>query len=398
MTVLYIDMISGISGDMFAGALIDLGLDPEELKKILSCLPIKNEFEISVDSKEDTGLQGTDFKVLLSEQSSSHSRTMKDIKELLDISSLPQKTKELSIEIFTVLAKAEGAVHHQQWTDVHFHEVGAVDSIVDIVTAAFGIEYFNPKNCYSSPFRFGTGHVKTQHGKLPVPVPAVLELAQTSPSVFTGISMELTTPTGAAIIRTIVPEPGKIPPELILKGTGHGWGKNSIESMPNMLRIMKGEESKLQADLVELKTDIDDSTPETIGYLFERLLEEGALDAAAASVIMKKGRPGNRISVITDRAHANTLKRVLFRETTTLGIREIPITRTILERETVTVSLDEGDITCKIGYLDDEQVTVAPEYEDCRKAAQDSGSPLKEIYSKALRKAETILDKRQKEE
>jgi uncharacterized protein (TIGR00299 family) protein len=395
-TALYFDMLSGISGDMCAGAFLDLGLDPKELEKTLSCLSLDDEFSLSIDKKEDKGLQGTTFKVMLTGQSH-HQRTMKDIQKLLKDSSLPPKTRDLAVDIFTNLAKAEAVIHNQEWTDVHFHEVGAVDSIIDIVTAAFAVEYFNADICCSSPFRLGTGHTESQHGRLPVPVPAVLQLTQGLPVIFTGIPMELTTPTGAAIIKTLVQDPGAVPPELQITGTGHGWGSRSMDSMPNMLRIMMGTESGQESALIELKTDIDDSTPETIGYLFERLLEAGALDAAATSVIMKKGRPGNRISVITDTAHADDLKRILFKETTTLGVREVPITRTILEREKITVTLKEGDISCKVGYLDRERVTVAPEYEDCRRAAQDSGSPLKEIYSKALRKAEAVLDERNKQ-
>lgn len=389
-TVLYFDMFCGISGDMCAGAFLDLGLDRTELTDLLSHLPLENEYSLSFETKQTNGMSGIDFKVNLPEAEHSH-RTMGDIEDMLKRSSLPQKTRETALCIFTVLAGAEGRVHHQEWRDVHFHEAGAVDSIIDIVACSFAIEYFDITSCYSSPFRFGTGTVECRHGTLPVPVPAVVELTRGSSCVFTEIPTELTTPTGAAIIRALVDTPGGHPPEFTVSHTGLGCGDTSIEGMPNMLRIIAGDSLTAASPLVELTTDIDDSTPETVGYLFGRILSAGALDCTAAQILMKKGRPGYRITVLCTNRESENLKRILFRETSTFGIRETPAVRSKLKRESVSVTLSSGTVSCSIGYLDNEIVTVSPEYEDCRKIGERSGIPLKNIYAEAAAKAEELI-------
>ena len=396
-TILYFDMFSGISGDMCAGAFLDLGLDKSELEDILSRLPLKEEYSLSIDHKEVSGMTGTDFTVTVPEKKKPH-RTMSTIEDMLNNSSLPDKTRETALRIFTLLAQAEGKVHNKDWKEVHFHEVGAVDSIVDIVACAFAIEYFEAVSCYSSPFHLGSGHITCDHGCLPVPVPAVLELTQTFPVVFTGIQTELTTPTGAAIIRALVESPGTPPPEFTISATGLGCGKKEVEETPNMLRIISGNSETVTSSLVELTTDIDDSTPEIIGYLSERVFEAGALDCTVSQILMKKGRPGNRVSILALNRDKEKIRHILFQETTTFGIREAPVVRSKLRRDSLSVKIPEGTVSCKIGFLDNERVTVSPEYEDCREIARSSGVPLKTIYEQAIRAAAEMLPEKLKQE
>jgi len=395
-TVLYFDMFSGISGDMCAGAFIDMGLDEKEVKRILSLLPLDREYSFSVKKKQVGSITGTDFSVSLSPDGHEH-RTMKDIREMLEDSGLPQRTKETAVRIFTLLAKAEGKIHGREWENVHFHETGAVDSIIDITVSAFALEYFNVTSCYSSPFHLGTGQVTCEHGTLPVPAPAVLELIKNTPAIFTEIETELTTPTGAALIRAAAESPGAVPPEFTVSATGLGCGKKDIPEIPNMLRIVSGEESTVTSPLVELTTDIDDSVPEHVGYLTEKILSAGALDCTVTHVLMKKGRPGIRISVLCSRQDREMMKRILFRETSTFGIREVPAVRSKLRKETVSAELPYGTVSCTIGYLDNERVTVSPEYENCRTIALSEGIPLKAVYTQAVRKAEEMLQKKQQQ-
>ncbi len=381
MNTLYFDMQSGISGDMIAGAFCDLGLDINELRSILSSLPIADEFEIEAVQTEKQGITGTDFTVTV-KGDHHHHRTNRDIREMILAADIPEPVAQKAIDIFSALARAEGAVHGKDPDDVHFHEVGAVDSIVDILTAAYGLVHFKAEACYCSPFSFGSGSVQTQHGELSVPVPAVLKLTEGSEVRFTDIPFEITTPTGAAVVTSCTDRTQSLPP-FRLTGTGYGFGKKETGKGVNALRIMLGVTDDRHEASVELVTDIDDSTPETIGLVAEKLLEAGALDCTITQILMKKGRPGSRLTVLSPKAISRKLKRLIFTETTTFGIRETLITRTILEREMITVTIQGHKISCKAGYLEGELMTVSPEYEDCKAAAEKSGLSFREIYTQA---------------
>ncbi|MFH1708200.1 MAG: nickel pincer cofactor biosynthesis protein LarC [Planctomycetota bacterium] len=399
--ILWFDMFSGISGDMVAGAFLDLGLDRRELAGVLGALPVAGEFRLAVRRRTIGGIRGTDFCVHPvhphghdhARGHDGHHRTMRDIARMLNAAPLPPRTRRLAIDIFTVLAKAEGRVHGVPWPTVHFHEVGAVDSIVDIVTAAFAVDRLDITACHASPFRLGTGTVRTQHGLLPVPPPAVAELVRGLAVAPDDTPMELTTPTGAAIVRTLVRDPGP-PAAFTVTATGYGCGKRERTGLPNLLRLVLGAPAAAapgDGEVIELVTDIDDATPQTVGYLFEKLLEAGALDCTAAAVVMKKNRPGTRLTVLTDAAHAAALRRVLFVETPTFGIREHAMRRTVLDRGFVTVDLPEGPVRCKVGRFEGRVVTVTPEYEDCRAIARAAGRPLRAVQAAAAELARTRL-------
>jgi len=388
-TALYFDMMAGISGDMCLGAFVDLGMDVQALDDILGRLPVASEFSLEVTEKRRNGMKATDVAVHTHE-GGHHHRTMSDIRRMLEEAGLPARTKETALRAFTILAEAEARVHGTAPDEVHFHEAGAVDSIVDLVGCAFAMEYFDVDACWSSPFMLGTGTVTCAHGTLPVPVPAVLELVRGCPAVFSGIPTELTTPTGAAFIRAVVESPGEPPPEFTISSTGLGAGKKDTGSVPNMLRLIAGETETVNQPVVEISTDVDDSTPEMIGHLFDRILSAGALDCTVIPVMMKKGRPGNRISVLARRGDVPLIKKVIFEETTTLGVREWSVTRSRLRKRRIGVSIPGGTVSCVLGYLDGELVTISPEYEDCRKAAAAAGMPLKTVYRRAVEEAEKL--------
>ncbi|MDP2682344.1 MAG: nickel pincer cofactor biosynthesis protein LarC [Deltaproteobacteria bacterium] len=382
MKTAYFDCCSGISGDMVLGALIDMGLDIKILRRELSKLHISN-YSISASKARRHHITGTSFKVRFKE--SRHHRTFTDIKNLINKSKLSVKTKELSISIFFNLAKAEAKVHGCKVDEVHFHEVGAVDSIVDIVGTAIGMEQLEMENVYASPLPLGSGWVETAHGRMPVPAPAALELLRGVPVIPSPVKSELTTPTGAAIIKTIAKGFGNMP-QMKMEKIGYGIGTRDFEQIPNILRIVTGEGSGGQEKLIMIETNIDDMNPQIYDYLMTRLFKKGALDVFLTPIQMKKGRPAVLLNVLCNEDKKAQVMDIIFEETTTIGIRTYEVNRYCLERDTKQVSTPYGKMHIKISQKNGKPINIQPEYEDCRKIAEKKNVPLKKVMDSAKRK------------
>lgn len=382
MSTLYFDCFSGISGDMTVGALIDVGVPGEYVVNELSRLGIDDEFEIKISRGVKCGISGTDFDVMLKEHHHEdhehhHGRTMGDIEELIKQSTLNDNVKNLALKMFLIVAEAEAKVHGQPIEQVHFHEVGAVDSIVDIVGTAICIDYLKPDKIISSPVNTGRGFIKCQHGLLPVPAPATLNILQDVPIYCDEREMELTTPTGAAIIKALATDFTRLP-DFKVKKSGYGCGKRNTEK-PNLLRVMLGEDSCWELCL--LQANIDDMNPQIYGHLMDRLFKAGARDVYYTPVFMKKNRPGVVITITVASQFEEAVKEVMFSETTTIGIRKIKIDRTELDRRMVKVSTPIGNINCKVCSYRGKVVNVSPEYEEVKKAADKNNIPFKKAYN-----------------
>ncbi|MBU3189050.1 nickel pincer cofactor biosynthesis protein LarC [Clostridium bowmanii] len=402
MKILYYDCLSGISGDMNLGALLDLGIDKEYLIKELCKLNL-NGYDIKVSRDSRKGIEGTKVDVILqddaedivSEHSHNHEshnnhdhRNLKDIKEIIDSSKLSSKVKELSIKMFLKIAEAEAKVHGKPLYEVHFHEVGAVDSIVDIVGAAICISHLNVHKIMSSSVELGGGFVKCAHGIIPVPAPATVEILKGIPVKLGAVPFETTTPTGAAILAANVCE-FKDNNNFIVNKIGYGIGNRDTE-IPNVLRVMLVEENNLSnAFKVEkeeevfqeiIECNIDDMNPELYEYIIDKLFIEGALDVYLTPIIMKKGRPGIKISILSKEDKLEKMKEVLFKETTTLGVRGFKVYKTMLERKFAKVNTSYGDITVKEAYYKGKKIKSKLEYEECKKIADNMGISVREVY------------------
>jgi pyridinium-3,5-bisthiocarboxylic acid mononucleotide nickel chelatase len=394
MRVLFVDCIGGISGDMALGALVDAGADLDEIRKLLSTLPIE-PFEISGDPVDVHGIAAT--KITVASEAAGVIRTYASIRSLLDGSDLPSDAKLLSQRIFHKLAEAEAVVHRRDIEHVAFHEVGAVDSIVDICGAAIAFTQLSIDRAFCSAVPTGLGTVRTEHGIMPLPAPAVVQLLQGVPMYSRDVPLELVTPTGAAIVATVSEGFGPMP-SMRTELVGYGAGTHRTD-VPNLLRVMIGEATGSNVDAetgpltqeLVLQTNLDDLNPELLGYVVERLFEAGAQDAWLTPIIMKKGRPAVTISVLCSPVHREAIRRVLFRETGTLGIRATAVEKLALERAWLEVRTAHGDVRVKVGRLDGIAVSVAPEYEDCAAVARVAGVPAREVYEEAGRLARAQL-------
>lgn len=378
----YIDIISGISGDMFLASLIDAGLSLKKLKEELEKLKI--EFDIEVEKKRDV-IEGTNLYVLSEDK---RRRNLSDILKLIDESGIDSDIKEKAKEIFTKLGEAEAKIHGVAIDKIHFHELGAVDTIIDIVGSLIGIKEMGIEKLYSSPVLLGRGRVKCEHGILPVPAPAVIELLKDKPVVFSSIPTEITTPTGAVLLNMAEFSY----PEMRVKKIGYGLGKKKLD-FPNVLRFVIGEEIGKNGIYV-IETNIDDMNAEFYPHAIEKLMDAGAMDVFITPVIMKKGRTGSLLKVLSTHEKMEEIKKVIFEETTTFGIRYYKVKREILEREILKVKTEYGEIGVKVGYYNGNAVSISPEYEDCRKIAMENNIPLKKIYSEAKEKAKEMLENR----
>lgn len=383
MKVLYYDCFCGISGDMNLGALADLGVDAGELNRQLSGLKLGGEFELRFQKGQKNGISGTRAEVILKDENlksgGHHHRNFNDIRAILARSELDGEVKKRSLSLFRRVAAAEGKVHGKPPEEVHFHEVGAVDSIVDLVGAAVALNLLHADRILSSPVQLGGGSVVCAHGRLPVPAPATAELLRGVP-VRTGlVPFETTTPTGAAILTEYVDE-FTDRAEFTIRKTGCGFGSRDLE-IPNILRVFlaeAGEREQTEEQLL-LETNIDDMNPEWYGYAEEKLFEAGAADVYKTPIIMKKGRPAVKLSVLTDRAHEGGVADVLFRETTTLGLRRIRVEKTMLRREIFPVETAFGTVRVKQSSFAGAPVKYKAEYEDLRRAAERSGRPISSV-------------------
>ncbi|MDP6625963.1 MAG: nickel pincer cofactor biosynthesis protein LarC, partial [Nitrospinota bacterium] len=348
----------------------------EELKK----LSLKG-YSLAHKKVKRGVIESTKVDVKITEKNSSQ-KNLKDIIKIVESSSLEESIKKDSIKIFNRLAKAEASVHGTTINDVHFHEVGAIDSIVDIVGSVIGLHHLNVSKIVSSPLNTGSGFVKCDHGTLPVPPPAVIELLKEFPCFSSGIQQELTTPTGAAIITTMAEEFGPMP-EFKIERVGYGAGDTDLKEIPNALRIISGEtssESLSEEDIFVLETNIDDMNPEFYDIVIEKLFQAGAVDVFLTPIIMKKNRPAIKLSVLTQKQNVKALANEVLKNTTSFGIRFYPVERVMLEREFKEIETGFGKVKVKIGKRDGEIFHISPEYEQCKEISKKQGIPIKKVY------------------
>jgi uncharacterized protein (TIGR00299 family) protein len=432
MKILYYDCFCGISGDMNLAALIDLGVPKEYLMQELSKMNLNSEYEIKIQRSAKLGITGTrvdvilkdkfDDKTHISEQAlhehthehnhehshhnsseeqyhdennysheghvhnhEHHHRNLKDIEEIINSSDLSDKVKKLSLDMFMKVAEAEAKVHGKDLYEVHFHEVGAIDSIVDMVGAAICLDYLKVDKIIASPVQVGGGFVKCAHGLIPVPAPATVEILKNIP-INTGIvQFETTTPTGAAILVANVEEfAQKV--DFSIKKIAYGIGHRDLE-IPNVLRVYLGE--KESSEKVEeqyiLETNIDDMNPELYGYVEEKLFEVGALDVFKTPIFMKKGRPGVKLSVLTNEKVEKDVLDAIFEETTSIGVRKYKVEKIMLKRNFLKVKTEYGDITIKKAYYKGKLVKYKPEYEECRIIAKEKNISIDKVYKAVYR-------------
>lgn len=379
MKIAYLDCFSGISGDMFLAALLDCGLPRTVLRQKLSTLSL-DPYTLSIKSVQRMNLTGCQIKIRPGTHKHSH-RGLKEIKRIITKSQLPTPVKELSLSAFERLANVESKIHRKKISDIHFHEVGALDSIIDIVGTAIGIDYFKFDKVCASPLPLGSGFTTTEHGVIPLPAPATMALLKGVPVYGTSLKTELVTPTGAALITSLTNRFGPIPP-MTIKKVGYGSGTRQHKDRPNLLRLVIGEDCESdQADqILILEAQIDDMNPEIYDYLMERLFEGGALDVSYSSIQMKKNRPGVLIRVICPPDRKSALATIMFQESTTAGIRSYQADRVKLVRKMKTVATPFGNLPVKVFLSPDGDYFASPEYDQCKKIAKKQGIPLKKVY------------------
>ena len=381
----YFDCYSGISGDMILGALIDLGVLEKNISKALKNIDLKG-YKLQTKNVQRNGIVGTQIKVVdnLKHKHSHPHRSFSDIKKLIEQSNLSSTVKINSIKIFEKIAKIEARIHKTTIGKVHFHEIGAVDSIVDIVGSVWAIESLELDKIYSSALNVGEGFVDCSHGRLPVPAPATLKLLKGIPAYSNGVKKELTTPTGAAIISFYAEKFQSLPKMTILKD-GYGAGDRIASSIPNFLRVILGEmERKGLEKLVMIETNIDDMNPEIYDSVMESLFKSGAIDVYFSPILMKKNRPATKISVLSESFDREALSKILLTETSSFGVRLHEVDRIILDREIQRLKTSFGVIKIKIGRMEGKTVQASPEFEDCKNAARKNKLPVKNVYESVL--------------
>ena len=432
MRVAYLECFSGISGDMFLGALIDAGVPLDLFTRTVAALKLDARLEVS--RVERSGISATKLDVIVDgekelpreefwakqghgpshdhEHSHSHEhhdhhhehahdhehshgkkhahRGLKEIREIIGRAEISQTARQTAIRIFEVLGAAEAKIHNTDIEQIHFHEVGAVDAIVDITCAAVGAEALGVDSIICSPLNVGGGTVTCAHGTFPIPAPATLEILRSAPVYSGGIQKELVTPTGAAIVSVLASRYSSFP-RMKPEKTGYGAGSRDLEGFPNVLRLTIGETLEQHPGLFPeeaitiLEANVDDMTPQLVGYVMERALKEGALDVFATPVQMKKSRPGLLLTVLCRPEDSDRLKRLIFAETTTLGVRIREERRAVLERRHLTVATRWGDVRMKVANINGSVSNYAPEYEDCRRIAEEHHIPLKAVMQEAIK-------------
>jgi uncharacterized protein (TIGR00299 family) protein len=435
MRIAYLDCFSGISGDMFLGALVDAGVPARLLEETVAALQVGAKLEIS--RVDRSGITATKVDVIVNgqkdqpreqkhkhehdhhhhnhehdgreqdghehssragapapqSQSHEHGRGLKEIKQLIAQAAISQRAKQTATAIFEALGAAESKIHNVDIEKIHFHEVGAVDAIVDIVCAAVGAEALSVDEIVCSPLNVGGGTIKCAHGTFPVPAPATVELLSDAPIFSSGVQAELVTPTGAAIVKTLVRRFAAFPPMKVEKA-GYGAASRNLPGQANVVRLTVGEALLSEVALPHaeqdavtvLEANLDDLNPQVVGYVMERLLTAGSLDVFAVPVQMKKNRPGTLLTVLSKPEDAARLTEILFAETTTLGVRHREEKRQVLARKWTTVATEWGDVRIKIASRNGTITNYAPEYEDCRKIAEEKQVPLKAVMQAAVQK------------
>jgi pyridinium-3,5-bisthiocarboxylic acid mononucleotide nickel chelatase len=386
MKLAYFDCFSGISGDMTLGALIDAGCDLVQLRAALEGLPVSG-WTISSEKVWKNGMSATYVRVATEEQSKHRSLTA--ILDILEKSQLSDAVRKNASAIFRKLGESEAAVHDVPLEKIHFHEVGAVDAIVDIVGVCRGFELLGIQKFVCSPLNVGGGTAKMAHGVLPVPAPATAKLLQGKPTYSNGVQKELVTPTGAAIVATLCEHFGP-QPAMSVSAIGYGAGTADIEGQPNVVRIMIGEAADksvvgFDEEISVIEANLDDMNPQIYGYFSEKALAAGALDVYTTPVQMKKNRPGTLLTLLCKLQDTQSLTSLIFAETTTFGVRTYQAQRRVLPRESVNVHTAYGDVRVKLSRINGRILHVAPEYDDCRKLAVEKNVPLQHVISDALR-------------
>ena len=390
MRTLYFDCFAGASGDMILGAMVAAGVDPHALSDQLSLLNVDG-FNISFETVDRSGLSATYARV---ETAHEHKhRHLSDIKQIIEGSGVSDSAKTLAVKIFTRLAEAEARVHNEPVDRIHFHEVGALDAIVDVAGAAICFDLLKIERFVCSPLHVGSGTIQMAHGRFPIPPPAVAELLKGVPFYSTDIQGELLTPTGAAIITTVCQEFGPIP-RMTTDVTGYGAGTRQYENFPNVLRVMLGQteaSATIDERLWMIETNIDDMSPQLLGHVMDRTFELGALDCYFTPVQMKKNRPGVLLSVLCGSEEKESLMKLLFTETTTIGVRSYEVDRRALRRSVARVETAYGPIDVKVAHLNGRVVNEMPEFEQVKAAATKAGVPVK-VVEDATRAALRVLD------
>ncbi len=398
MKAVYLDCFAGVSGNMLLGALLQAGLPESELRQAWKMLPLVN-YEIEISSVNKLGIQAVYVDVKPGE--GHHHRRLPDIFQLIDRSDLAGKVKQQSKRVFTILAEAEAKVHGTTVDQVHFHEVGAVDSIIDIVGIVFALDYLGIDRLCASKVHVGSGFVRCQHGMMPVPAPATAELLKNIPIYQGEIKKELTTPTGAAILAAYGQSYGDIPAGFTTEAIGYGAGSYDLD-IPNVLRVYLGQikdkqEGRSEADqaagLWMVETNIDDSSPQILAYVVERLLEFGVNDAWLTPVVMKKSRAAVMLSVLLAEELKETVCDFLFAETSSIGLRFYPVQRRIADRKMLDVTVSGSRVAVKVSSYRGKLTQMMPEYDDCQAAARETGLPLKLIQQQACQAAGMVLSR-----
>ena len=396
MKVAYFDCFSGISGDMTVGALLDAGLKIETLEEELKKLGLSG-YQLEVNKVVKKGISATKFNVKIKEEGME--RRFKDILTILKKSKLDEEIKKETKKIFFNIAQAESKIHQKDIDKIHFHEIGGLDSIIDITSAVIGIKTLGIEEIHSSALPVGKGFVKCAHGIIPVPTPATLELLKNIPTYSGGIESEMITPTGAAIIGTLAKSFGERPLMKVEK-TGYGAGEKEF-TIPNLLRVSIGEkilkDKKIKDGYVcdkalLVETNIDDINPEFYDYIMDKLFSQGALDVFLTPIQMKKNRPANMLSIIVYEQNLRGMLAVLFSESTTLGVRLREIERLRLTQQNFIAETKYGNIRIKVGMFKGEIKNISPEYEDCKKMAKQHQVPLKEVYEEVKKVTCNKLD------
>ena len=411
MKAIYLDCAAGISGNMFLGACLQLGVPEKYLRGELDKLNLPHDFEIEISNVSKNGIGAAYVDVKLArdfdseldrpnirrlhrhEHIKNHShRTFGDIKKIIDASELSEAIKTRALAIFNVIAIAEGKVHQRSAEDVTFHEVGAIDSIVDIIGCAICLDYLDVAKIFVSRINTGSGFVKCAHGLMAIPAPATAELLQGFKTYHFGAEKELTTPTGAAIVNALAEYSADLPEDFSSEKIGYGAGTWDLD-IPNVLRIYLGEfGGQTEKHLVKLEANIDDMNPQIYGWLYERLFAAGALDVWTTPIFMKKNRPAQMLSVLVDKERKELCIKIIFEETTTIGLRVIDIARRVeAVRKIAKVETRFGSVQCKVSAYDGKIVSITPEYEDCRRLAEQNSVPLKAVWQEALTKQEARL-------
>jgi pyridinium-3,5-bisthiocarboxylic acid mononucleotide nickel chelatase len=404
LKVLYFDCFAGAAGDMILGALLDAGLPFEELKRALGSLAVEG-WDVSVDRVIKTGVTATKFRVhehahppslahsgaSFGETGSGHGHnhdhghhSLEEIFTAINRSALSESGKRRAIAMFRRLGEAESAIHGIPIDQIHLHEVGALDSIIDIVGAVFAIEWFKADRIVASPINVGSGMVRTEHGVFPVPAPATVSLLKNAPVYSSGIQSELLTPTGALILTEFASAFGPIPPMTIEK-VGYGAGDRELKETPNVVRVLIGESSDVRTlmKVVVLECEIDDMNPQIFGVLMEKLYAAGALEVFYSAVQMKKNRPGTLMTIVAAPDQRDAMTDIVFRESTTIGIRHQELSRECLHREMVTVTTRLGPVRFKVARRDGRVLNAQPEFDDLAKLSAEHGIPVKDVQALA---------------